>query len=113
MSKPRRDPQHPAIAAAQHLTYPLTESGRVAPEINGDIENLSADAANELSLGLLDLIMETAHNVLKGERLIVLDKAANNTRFRQNSLVIAFEKVTSTVFKDLRFKDLDFRNAGR
>ena len=43
-------------------------------QINRDVEDFSTDAANKLSLRLLNLVVKTAYYVLARERLIVLDK---------------------------------------
>ena len=76
-------------------------------EIERDVEDFSAQTADQLSLRLLDLVVETAHHIPPGEGLIVLNEGTRDTEFRQSPLVVAFEKSTPAVFEDLGFKHLD------
>ena len=101
------------LAAAERFPYPLAEGGRIAADVDRDVEDLSAETTNELSLGLLDLVMQTAYHVLMGEGLIVLNEGSQNTESRQNPLIIAFEKEPTAVFEDPGFKELHIRNLGR
>ena len=45
-------------------------------EIDCDVEDFAAETADQFSLRLLDLVMETAYHVPPGERLIVLNEGA-------------------------------------
>ena len=99
-----RDPKHFAIGRAQRFCHPFAKSGRTTPEIDRDVVDFSAQTADELSLRLLDLVMQTAYHVLVRERLVVLNKGAHNAHFRQNALVVAFEKGTPAIFEDPGFE---------
>jgi hypothetical protein len=102
-----------AVGGAERFPNPLAEGGRMAPEIDGDVKDLSAQTANKLPLRLLDLVMETAHHVFVGEGLIVLNERSQNTDLRQDPFIVAFEKGTSTIFEHPGDKELDIRNGGR
>jgi len=92
VSKAGGNPEHFAVGGAQGFCHPPTESGRVAAEIDGDVVDLSAETANELSLGLLDLVMETTYYAPVGEGLVVLNERAPNAHFRQNPFIVASKK---------------------
>ena len=113
MGEPWRDPKHFAIGGAQGFSHPFAEGGRTAAEIDRDVVDFSAQTANELSLGLLDLVMQAAYHVLVRERLVVLNEGAHNAHFRQNALIVAFEKGTPAIFKDPGFEKLDIGDFGR
>ena len=108
-----RDPEHFAIGCAQRFCHPFAESGRTAPEIDRDVVDFSAQTADELSLRLLDLVMQTAYHVPVRERLIVLNERTHNAHFRQSPLVVAFEKVPRLSSKTLGSSKLYIRNRGR
>src|ERR1700733_7584742 len=108
-----RNPKHFAIAATQRFPHPLAECRRMPPEIERHVVDFSAQTANQLSLRVVNLIVETANHIPPGERLIVLNERTLDTQFRQSPLVVAFEKSTAGVLEDLRFKQLDICNAGR
>ena len=83
------------------------------PEIEGDVVNFSAQTADQLSLGLMNLVVETAYHITPGKGLVVLNERTLNTQFSQSPLVVAFEKSTAAVIEDLWFKQLYIRNTGR
>ena len=53
------------VGGAQGFSHPFAEGGRIAAEIDGDVVDLSPDTTNELSLGLLDLVVETPDYALE------------------------------------------------
>ena len=109
----RRDPKHFAIAAAQRFTHPLAECWRMPPEIDRDVVDFSTQTADQLSLRMVNLVVETAYYIPAGEGLIVLNERTLDTQFGQSAFVVAFEKSTAAVFKDLGFKQQDICNRGR
>jgi hypothetical protein len=112
MGKARWNPEHSAIAGAQRFSYPLAKGGGVTAKIDGDVEDLSAQTANQLSLGLLHLIVKAADHVFVGKRLVVLNKGAENAEVRQNPFIVAFKKGASGVFENPRFQELHIGNHG-
>ena len=107
------NPEHFAIGGAQSFSHPLAEGGRIAAEIDGDVVDFSPETADEFSLGLLDLVVETTHHALVGEGLIVLNEGTGDAHVRQNPLIVAFEKRTPAVFEHLWFEKLHIGNFGR
>jgi hypothetical protein len=101
-----------AIAGAQDFPNPLAESGRVSAEIEGNVEDFSAKAANELSLRLPDLVMQATYYVLAGRGLVVLHEGTHDSEFGKNPLVKAFEKHPPVVFKEPGFQELHIWNGG-
>jgi hypothetical protein len=85
----------------------------VPAEVDRDVEDFSAETANELSLRLLNLVMETTHHVPPGKGLIVLNEAAGDAEFCQNPFIVAFEKRPAVIFENVGFNDLDVCNRGR
>src|ERR1700722_16240096 len=112
MGEARWNPEHTAIAGAQRFAYPLAKGGGVPAKIDGDVEDLSAQTADELSLRLLHLVMKATHHVLVGKRLIVLNKGAENAEVRQNSFIVAFKKGASAIVENSRFQELHIGNLG-
>src|ERR1700734_4415676 len=106
------DPKHSAIAATQRFPHPLAECRRMPPEIERHVVDFSAQTADQLSLRVMNLVMETAYHIPPGERLIVLNERTLDPQFRQSPFVVAFEKSTAGVLEDLRFNHLDICNAG-
>src|ERR1700677_3782461 len=76
------NPKHSAIAATQRFPHPLAECRRMAPEIERDVVDFSAQTANQLSLRVMNLVVEAAYHVPPGERLIVLNERTLDTQFR-------------------------------
>jgi hypothetical protein len=113
VSETWRDPQHVAIAGTQGRPHPLAEGGRIATQVDRHVEDFSAQTTNELSLGLLDLIVETAYHVFARKRLVVLNKGTRDSQVDQDALIVALEKRSPVVFKDSGFKELHISNPGR
>ncbi len=111
--KAGRNPQQTAIGGAERFPHPLAEGGRLPAQIDRDVEDLAADAANQLSLGLLNLVVKTADYVPPRQRLVVLHEGPGDTKTRQNPFVVAFEKEPTAIFKDSGLKDLHISNPGR
>jgi hypothetical protein len=107
------DPEHTAIGGAEDFPNPLAETGRVAAEIDGNVEDFSVKASNELSLRLTDLVMQTTYYVLAGIGLVVLHEGTHDPEFSKNPFVKALEKHAPIVFKDPGFQELHIRNTGR
>ena len=59
---------------------PAAEVRGVAAEVDGDIPDVSGEDADELSLGLTELVVETAENAFAGKGLIVLQELGGEAR---------------------------------
>lgn len=99
------DPQHVPVLGGERQGVPCSEPGRVAAEVDGDVEDLALQHANEFSLGLADLVVEAAKDVLVGERLIVLDEVRIGNELVEGGLVEALEEVAPVVAIDFGFEE--------
>ena len=55
-------------------TGPFAEVGGVAAQVDGHIPDATGEYADELALGLAQLVVETAEDAFGGEGLVVLDE---------------------------------------
>ncbi len=69
----------------------------MAPQIERHIQNLAGDGAHQFSLRLQNLVMQSAHNILLGVGMIVLNKGIGNSEVRKSSLVVAFQEKSAIV----------------
>jgi hypothetical protein len=70
VSKPWRDPEHTFVFCRDSHSRPSAKMGRALAEIDCHVENLSHYNANEFSLGLCYLVMQSAQYVfLEKEQL--------------------------------------------
>src|SRR5581483_8409486 len=87
------------------------ESRRALPKIDSNIENLAADHPHQLALSMrLHLVVKASKNILPRVRVIVLNEISTNPQLAEGSLVVALEKETAVIAKDLWFKE---QNAGK
>jgi hypothetical protein len=68
----RGDPEHVVVVCRQLGGRPFAEGGGAAADVDGDVEDAAAGAADELSLGLLELVVEAAHDPTGGVGVVVL-----------------------------------------
>jgi len=54
---------------------PFAEVGRVGAEIDGDVPDMTGEDADEFTLGLAELVMQTAEYALNRKGLVVLNEA--------------------------------------
>lgn len=53
---------------------PSAEVGRAAAEIDGDVPDVAGEDADELSLGLAELVVQAPEDAFSGEGLVVLNE---------------------------------------
>ncbi len=97
------NPKHPAVLGRKGNTSPLSELGRVTPDIDSHIEDFAMQNADELTLSLLDLIVKPSENSAPGTGMIVLHKTMVYPEVLECTLVVALEEKSSLVAEDLRF----------
>lgn len=103
MSEALRNPQLVLILRRKNRTRPFAERRRGTAQINGDVEHLTLNHANQLPLRLLDLIVQTTEYVISRSRVIVLHKFDRPADSRlENTLVKALEEKTSIISKHVR-----------
>jgi len=78
---------------------PFAEVGRVAAEVDGYVPDMAGEDAEELSLGLAELVVEAAEDAAGGEGLIVLNEAGGEGGFAERILVENFGKPSPAVAK--------------
>src|SRR5208283_5999614 len=84
-------------------TNPLPEGGRIATNVNGDVKDRTAHHANQLSLRLIDLVMQSAKHVALRAGVVVLHEMRVNTDLAHLSLFETFQKKAPVVAKNIRF----------
>jgi len=58
---------------------PFAEVRRVAAKINGDVPDMAGEDADELALGLAELVVQATEYAFDRERLIVLNELRGKT----------------------------------
>src|SRR5208282_6421224 len=74
VSKSPRNPQHEFVLAGKCEGFPFAEGGRALTEVERNIKYLASDGADQFSLRLTNLVVQTADNIFFGIRMIVLHK---------------------------------------
>src|SRR5208282_509587 len=100
------------VLAGKFERFPFSESGRTAAKVERDIEDLAGDGADELSLGLLNLIVQAADDIFLGVGMIVLYECLWNAEVRKRALVVAFEKESSVIAEYTRLEEEKAGEAG-
>src|ERR1700720_1672543 len=83
---------------------PLAEARRTPPQVDRHIEDLATNHAHQFSLRMANLVMQPAQNISRGKRLIVLHESFTDPEISHDFFVIALQKKTSRIPKNLRFK---------
>src|SRR5690606_30325970 len=113
MREPLRNPELTLVCRAEADPDPAAEAGRIAAQIHRDIEHFPGDHAHQLSLGLLDLVVQPAQNATLGLGMIVLDELPFQARgFLESGCVEAFIEETAFIPENLWFDDQHVWNAG-
>jgi hypothetical protein len=102
-----RQPEHTLVLRRQLHTYPLSESCRIAPNINGNIEDPASYHANRFALGLTYLVMQAPQHIALRAGVIVLDEMRVNTNAAHLSFIEAFQKETPVITKTLWLNNQD------
>ena len=74
MAEADRDEELAVRLVVELVPLPLPVCGRVAAQVDGDVEDLPARAANQLRLAGLGLEVQAAQGATQGARVIVLDE---------------------------------------
>src|SRR5207302_8903787 len=85
--------------------YPAAKAPTTPPHLYCDVQNLSLGNAHKFSLRMLHLIMQAPQNVAGGAGMIILHKVLDNSRVRQDPLVVALEEEATLIPKNPRFQD--------
>lgn len=104
MSESGWHPYHERLIGGQTRPDPLTERLGVTPEIDSNIENFPGDDAHELTLGILDLVMQAAQYAALRTRLVILDEIDVDAELCQHALVVTFQKKPARVAVDFRLQ---------
>ncbi len=113
VSKAARKPQHAFVLTGKFDGFIFPEGRRAAPQVDRNIENLAGDRANEFALGLANLVVQSANDVLFGKRMIVLHERLTNAEARKGALVVAFQKKSAIIAEYARFEKQKSGKAGR
>lgn len=73
---------------------------------------MAGEDANELALGLAELIMESPKDTLGRKRLIVLNELAGESGSSEGALVEEFGEPTATIAKTAGLNKLDIEQRG-
>ena len=84
----------------------MTEGRRAAADIDRHIKHLTGRYANQLSLRLLDLVMQATQHIARRFRVIVLHEVNGKPRrFVKGILVKALEKEATLIAKNFRLDE--------
>ena len=84
---------------------PFAKSGRIGPEINGNIEDFAGDDLNKLGLGMFDLKVKASYSVFQRIRKIILNKCRVDSGRVISVPVISLHKEAAFVLKNLGLND--------
>jgi hypothetical protein len=111
VGKSGRNPQLPMIVPAQFGAGPAAERRRGLSQIDRGIKCTSGHHADELPLGLLDLVVQAAQNPALRARVIVLDEPdVEADSIAKPSGVPALQQEATLVSEYLRLEDQDVGN---
>src|SRR6202012_3981393 len=86
----------------------LAEAGRGAAEIDGNVEDFTADDAEQFCLGIFDLVMEAPENAPGGAGMVVLDEVRRDAgEPRERAQVEGFHEKTAGITEDFRRDEKD------
>ena len=91
------DPEELERIWAEVESGPLPEVGGLGAQVDGDVPDMAGEDANELSLGLFELVVESAKDALGGTGLVILDEAGGQIERGKRILVINFSEPTATI----------------
>ena len=90
----------------------LAEVGRVAAEVDGDVPDVAGEDADELALGLAELVVEAAEDAARGEGLVVLDEVRGEPGGGEGEGVEDFGEPATIVAEAARIEQLDITQRG-
>jgi hypothetical protein len=98
------DEQLPVAFVVQLVTLPLSERRRAAPEVDGDVPDPAAHAADQLGLAGTALEMKAAKDPLARARVVVLDEVAVNARLAPRLGAVGLDEKAAIVSVDDRLE---------
>ena len=105
MCKPLGNEKLQVVALREMHAFPLGKGWGGSADINGNIEDLSFDNADELGLPVGILVVQAPQCVFYRERLVVLHKTARDTVFPISMIMVGLEKKAPWVCEYFRLND--------
>lgn len=91
---------------------PFSEVGGVAADVDGYIPYMAGEDADELSLRLAKLVVETSEDAPGGKGLIVLNELSGEVGVAEGILVENFSEPSTVVAKALGLNEFDIGKRG-
>lgn len=96
------DPELVFVFGGEVDAYPLAEGWGGTAQVYGYVEDFALDDADELALGVLDLVMETAEDAFRGAGVVVLNEGDGSADgVFEGPLVEAFEEEAARVAENI------------
>lgn len=103
-----RYPQHAAVDVVEPGSEPVSETERVAPQVDSRIEYRLMHAPHQLALGgRSGLPVEPTQHATPTASVVVLNEVDSDAQFAQSLLVPRFAEPATFVSDDLGFQDAD------
>src|SRR5581483_10588539 len=98
-----RDPEQLMVLSRQAQPDPFAEARTRSAQVDDDVEHFAGDDAHELSLRLLDLVVQAAENSARRARMIVLHEVdVDAGRVAESATVVALEEEAARIAEDFR-----------
>ena len=94
-------------SSSSTCALPLAVGRRVAAQVDGDVEDLAAGAADQLRLAGLGLEVEAAQGALRGARVVVLDELDLDAELGPGVAAVGLDHEAALVAVDLRLEQDD------
>ena len=107
------DPEHELVFFGELDGGPLAEGGGAAADVDGYVEDAAAGAADDLSLRLLELVVQAADDALSRERVVVLHELGGQAEVGEDRGVEGLQEEAAVVAEDPRLNDLYGRESRR
>jgi hypothetical protein len=86
---------------------PSAEVGGVAAEVHGDVPDMAGEDADELALGLAELIVQATEYAFDRERLVILNELGGETGCGKGRLIEYFCEPAATISETLGLNESD------
>ena len=100
------------IAGFEIERGPTAEVRRVATEVDSDIPDVAGEDADEFSLGMTELVVETAENAAGGKRLVVLSEGRGKSERGEGVGIENFSEPAARVAVAFRLQDFYIAQGG-
>src|SRR5438552_13450556 len=107
--KSGRNPECARFVLLEYHADPLSERGRSAPDVDGDVEHSTANHRYKLALRTRELEMQSAKHPMIGARVVVLSEVLGKAKFGELLIAVDLAKESALVAEDLR---LHYHNLG-